>query len=54
MGASLRQIARDETRHAAFSWQLAAWLEPGLDVQVRRRISARRLGALAALGARAA
>jgi len=54
MGASLRQIAHDETRHAAFSWQLAAWLEPGLDVQVRRRISARRSSALAVLGTRTA
>jgi len=54
MGAGLGQIARDETRHAAFSWQLAAWLEPGLDVQARRRIGARRMGALAALGTRGA
>jgi hypothetical protein len=54
MGAGLLQIARDETRHAAFSWQLAAWLEPGLDAQVRRRISARRLGALTALAPRTA
>jgi hypothetical protein len=50
LGADLAQIARDETGHAAFSWQLAAWLEPQLDRPVARSIAQRRLAALRNLG----
>jgi hypothetical protein len=49
---ALAQIARDETRHAALSWQLAGWLEPQLPPSTRRRVDAARAAAIAALGER--
>jgi hypothetical protein len=36
------QIADDETRHAAFSWELAAWLETKLDAAARARVAVAR------------
>lgn len=39
---ALAQIAADETRHAAFSWELAAWLESKLDAPARARVAAAR------------
>lgn len=47
---ALAGIARDETRHAALSWQLAGWLEPQLPVATRRRVDAARAAAIRALG----
>lgn len=35
---AMARIARDEARHAALAWQVAAWLEPQLDFAARRRI----------------
>jgi hypothetical protein len=35
---ALSRIARDETRHAALSWQLHAWLERRLDRAARQRV----------------
>jgi hypothetical protein len=52
LGAPLAEIARDETNHAAFSWQLAGWLEARLEPGAARSIAARRSAALAQLGAR--
>ncbi len=42
---AMRQIARDETRHAALSWDIAGWLEPRLSPAARRRVEAARLRA---------
>ena len=39
---ALAVIADDETRHAAFSWKLAAWLESKLDAPARARVAAAR------------
>jgi hypothetical protein len=36
--AAMRRIARDETRHAALAWQVAAWVEPRLGRDARRRV----------------
>lgn len=44
------RIAADETRHAAFAWEVARWLEPRLDPRARARVSAARRRALRALG----
>jgi hypothetical protein len=46
---SMRGIARDETRHAAFSWQLAAWVEPRLSPAERRRVVRARADAATSL-----
>jgi hypothetical protein len=40
--AAMKRIARDETRHAALAWTLAAWLEPRLDAAARERVRAAR------------
>lgn len=39
---ALAIIADDETRHAAFSWQLAAWLDDQLDASARARVATAR------------
>jgi hypothetical protein len=36
--AAMRRIARDETRHAATSWQLHRWLDPRLGARARNRV----------------
>jgi hypothetical protein len=46
---AMSRIARDEARHAAFSWQLAAWLEARLDASARARVRAARDAAVTAL-----
>ena len=46
---SMRVIARDETRHAALSWQVAAWAERKLDERGRAAVSAARSEAAAQL-----
>ena len=33
---AMRRIARDETRHAALAWTIAAWAEPRLGEPARR------------------
>lgn len=40
------RIAEDETRHAAFSWELAAWLETRLDARAAARVANARAHAL--------
>lgn len=47
----MRTIAREELRHAALSWQVAAWLDLRLDVRARALVDEARLGALASLEA---
>jgi hypothetical protein len=46
---ALTRIADDETRHAAFSWELAAWLESRLDAPARARVAAARAEGFAEL-----
>ncbi len=36
----LAEVARDETRHAALSWSVAAWASPRVDAASRARIAA--------------
>jgi hypothetical protein len=48
--AALRVIARDETRHAHLSWQLARWATPQLGRAQQREIAARQRHAVAELG----
>ena len=35
---AMREIARDETRHAAIAWAIARWVEPKLDAAARQRV----------------
>jgi hypothetical protein len=42
-------IARDEARHAAFSWRLAAWLRPRLTPAARAHVNVARQRAVALL-----
>jgi hypothetical protein len=44
-------IARDESRHAALSWTVAAWAEPRLDARSRRRVRRARRDAVTRLRA---
>ena len=46
---TMRRIARDETRHAALSHAVAAWLEPQLTEADRRRLALARRRAVARL-----
>jgi hypothetical protein len=46
------RVAADETRHAALSWQIAAWAEPLLDAAARKRVAAARARATRALRAK--
>lgn len=48
---AMQTIARDETRHAALAWRVAAWLEPRLEEGSRRRLSAAQREAVRELGA---
>ncbi len=47
--AAMRRIARDETRHAALSWQLARWLDSKLDAAARARVLEARSAAVRTL-----
>lgn len=40
--ATMRRIAREETQHAALSYEIQAWLEPRLSVSARARVTAAR------------
>ena len=44
-------IARDETRHAALSWEVAHWIERRLSASARRKLEAARRAAIAELEA---
>jgi rubrerythrin len=44
-----RTIARDETRHAALAWEVAAWLEARLDPAQRAAVETARAEAVASL-----
>lgn len=46
---AMRQIAADELRHAALSWEIAAWFEPRVEEGVRRRVRQARRAAVDAL-----
>jgi hypothetical protein len=37
--AAMTRIAKDETRHAALAWKIAAWLEPRLTTEQKRRVA---------------
>lgn len=44
--SAMLRIARDETRHAALSWQVARWLDARLDARAKQNVStARRVAA---------
>jgi hypothetical protein len=45
----MRQIAHDETQHAALAWRIAHWVEPRLDPAARQRIAAARRASVASL-----
>jgi hypothetical protein len=47
--ATLSKIARDETRHAMLSWEIAAWAERRLGAEARRRLTETRRRAVEAL-----
>jgi hypothetical protein len=49
--AAMARIARDETRHAALSWQLDAWLRGRLDAGARERVAQAKRAARAELDA---
>lgn len=46
---AMLRIARDETRHAALSWQVADWLSSKLDAEARSRVVSAKAKALAQL-----
>lgn len=47
--ALMKRIAKDELRHAALSWEIAAWLDARLDDDARGRVAAARERAVAVL-----
>jgi hypothetical protein len=49
--ATMAEIAGDETRHAAFSWDLARWIDSRLDDAARERVQAARDAAVRELRA---
>ncbi|MDO9015971.1 MAG: ferritin-like domain-containing protein [Myxococcales bacterium] len=49
LARAMKTIARDETRHAALSWDVAAWIEPGLTDAQRRAVDRARRAAIGAL-----
>jgi hypothetical protein len=44
--AAMKRIARDETRHAELSWEVARWIERKLDRPARERVRAARRAAI--------
>lgn len=48
---AMEVISRDELRHAALSWQVAAWADAQLDAEARRRVRSARDEAVAELAA---
>jgi rubrerythrin len=49
IAALMREIAADETRHAALAFELDAWLAPQLPAATRERVQSARNDAIAAL-----
>lgn len=47
--AAMLRIARDETRHAALSWQVGRWLETRLDAAAKRNVARAKQAAAAQL-----
>ena len=47
----MARVARDETRHAALSWAIAAWARARLDAATSERLTARCRDAIASLRA---
>jgi hypothetical protein len=48
--ATLRRVARDETRHAELAWDVARWIEGKLQPSERRRVERARARAVERLG----
>jgi rubrerythrin len=46
---AMTRIARDETRHAPLSWDVARWIEPRLGPAARHRVKTARARAVDAL-----
>ena len=51
---AMREIARDELRHAAFSWAIARWASTQLDSAAQSKLQSARRDAIAALRRQAA
>jgi hypothetical protein len=51
VAAAMTKIAKDETRHAELSWEIARWLEPRLSKDARAHIARARREAIARLEA---
>lgn len=49
VAAAMIRIAKDETRHAALSWSIAAWAEGQLSPAARKRVTARGAAAVSEL-----
>ena len=49
VAAAMTRIAKDETRHAALSWSIAAWAESQLSPAARKRVTARGAAAVSDL-----
>jgi hypothetical protein len=47
---AMKGVARDESRHAALSWEVARWIEPKLDAGAHARLEAARKEAMRGLG----
>lgn len=50
LARAFARIAEDETRHAAFSWELGAWLDARLDATARARVAEARAREFEGLG----
>ena len=46
IAAAMKEIAVDESRHAALAWSVAAWADPLLDAGARKRVEAAKLKAI--------
>jgi len=51
LGDAMARIARDEARHAALSWRVAAWIAPQLTARARSRVAREQRAALQKLRA---
>lgn len=49
IATAMKEIAIDETRHAAFSWSVASWADASLDAAARARVASAREQAFADL-----
>ncbi|MEO8874305.1 MAG: ferritin-like domain-containing protein, partial [Polyangiaceae bacterium] len=49
IAAAMKEIAVDETRHAALAWSVAAWAEPQLDAAAQERVNTAKIKAISDL-----